>query len=326
MPGKIVSALIIVSCAFCSGISGHYLIGAGAGVLVGMAAGMMLGVGCVAALARWMRMSAERLVGGAVGILLAAAITAIGFSGISRGAGAMEWLVGLYFLVLAVLCLIGMQLGSAKAVELKATLAGRQGRRTTIAAIVDTSVIIDGRIADVCDTGFISGDLVLPEFVLRELQAIADSSEPTKRTRGRRGLDVLKKMKKQAYMNIIIDSRDYPDLKEVDQKLIQMAKDTGMAIITNDFNLNKVAEVHSIQVLNMNSLANALKPVVLPGETMKVQILKEGKESTQGIAYLDDGTMVVIENGRKLIGKTVDVTVTSVLQTTAGRMIFAAVK
>jgi uncharacterized protein YacL len=192
--------------------------------------------------------------------------------------------------------------------------------------ILDTSVIIDGRIADVCETGFLDGDLVIPQFILKELQAIADSSESTKRTRGRRGLDILNKIRKQSYVKIIIDDTDYPSIKEVDQKLIQMAKETGHAILTNDFNLNKVAEVHSLQVLNVNQLANALKPIVLPGETMKVQVLKEGKEPGQGVAYLDDGTMVVVDNGRKQIGKNVEVTVTSVLQTTAGRMIFAVVK
>lgn len=145
-------------------------------------------------------------------------------------------------------------------------------------------------------------------------------------TRGRRGLDILNKMKKQANVSIIIEETDFPSVKEVDQKLINLAKETGYTILTNDFNLNKVAEVHSIQVLNINQLANALKPVVLPGEIMRVQVLKEGKEANQGVAYLDDGTMVVVDNGRKYLGKTVDVTVTSVLQTTAGRMIFASNK
>ena len=192
--------------------------------------------------------------------------------------------------------------------------------------VLDTSVIIDGRISDICETGFMDGDLIIPQFVLQELQLIADSSESTKRTRGRRGLDILNKIKKQAFVKIIISDSDYPSIKEVDQKLIQLAKELGCSIITNDFNLNKVAEVQSIQVLNINQLANALKPIVLPGETMKVQVIKEGKEPGQGVAYLDDGTMVVIDNGKKFMGKTMDATVTSVLQTTAGRMIFATYK
>jgi uncharacterized protein YacL len=205
-------------------------------------------------------------------------------------------------------------------------LHGQTSQEPRTAAILDTSVIIDGRVADVCETGFLHGDLIIPRFVLEELQMIADSSDSNKRARGRRGLDVLNRIKKQSYVHIIIDDTDYPSLKEVDQKLIQMAKEKGHAILTNDFNLNKVAEVHSLQVLNVNRLANALKPIVLPGETMKVQIIKEGKEASQGVAYLDDGTMVVVDNGRKYIGKTLEVSVTSVLQTTAGRMIFALIK
>jgi uncharacterized protein YacL len=192
--------------------------------------------------------------------------------------------------------------------------------------LLDTSVIIDGRISDVCETGFLNGRLIIPQFVLQELQMIADSSESTKRTRGRRGLDILNKMQKQSYITIIIEEKDYKDIDEVDQKLIAMAKDTGYAILTNDFNLNKVAEVHSVRVLNINQLANALKPIVLPGETMRVHVLREGKEPGQGVAYLDDGTMVVVDNGRRYVGKNVDATVTSVLQTTAGRMIFAVIK
>jgi len=222
--------------------------------------------------------------------------------------------------------LIGMQLGAVAGRQLRRPGEERPPPAGAVVGILDTSVIIDGRIADICETGFLSGDLIIPQFVLQELQTIADSSESTKRTRGRRGLDILNKMQKQSSVGIIIESKDYPSMKEVDQKLIALAKETNQAILTNDFNLNKVAEVHAIKVLNINQLANALKPIVLPGETMKVQVLKEGKEPGQGVAYLDDGTMVVIDNGRRFMGRTIDVTVTSVLQTTAGRMIFAAVK
>jgi uncharacterized protein YacL len=227
---------------------------------------------------------------------------------------------------MAMMGLIGLQLGAAKAWELGKKAEKRPESSRKVMGILDTSVIIDGRIADVCETGFLMGDLIIPQFVLKELQMIADSADSTRRTRGRRGLDVLHKIQKQPYVSIIIDDTDYPLVKEVDQKLISMAKETGHSILTNDFNLNKVAEVHSIQVLNINQLANALKPIVLPGENMRVQVMKEGKEHGQGVAYLDDGTMVVIENGRRFMGRNVDVTVTSVLQTTAGRMIFAAVK
>jgi uncharacterized protein YacL len=188
--------------------------------------------------------------------------------------------------------------------------------------ILDTSVIIDGRIADICETGFMDGTLVIPQFVLKELQFVADSSDSMKRNRGRRGLDILQKIQKMAGVDVMISDVDFPDVKEVDLKLIELARTLEGKIVTNDFNLNKVAQLRGVSVLNINELANSLKPVVLPGELMKVFILKEGKEYNQGVAYLDDGTMVVVDNARKMIGKTIDVVVTSVLQTTAGKMIF----
>ncbi len=188
--------------------------------------------------------------------------------------------------------------------------------------ILDTSVIIDGRIADICETGFLDGILVAPHFVLRELQQVADSADTLKRNRGRRGLDILQRIQKMAGITVQLVENDYPAIREVDMKLIELAKEFDAKIVTNDFNLNKVAQLRGVEVLNINELANALKPVYLPGETMKVFILKEGKEFNQGIAYLDDGTMVVVDNARKMIGKTVESSVTSVLQTTAGKMIF----
>jgi len=188
--------------------------------------------------------------------------------------------------------------------------------------ILDTSVVIDGRIADICETGFLDGTLVIPHFLLRELQQVADSADTLKRNRGRRGLDILQRIQKMAGINVQFVENDYPQVREVDMKLIELAKELDAKIVTNDFNLNKVAQLRGVEVLNINELANALKPVYLPGETMKVFILKEGKEFNQGIAYLDDGTMVVVDNARKMIGKTVESSVTSVLQTTAGKMIF----
>ncbi|MFP5380436.1 MAG: PIN/TRAM domain-containing protein, partial [Vicinamibacteria bacterium] len=188
--------------------------------------------------------------------------------------------------------------------------------------ILDTSVIIDGRIADICETCFIDGTLVIPQFVLKELQLVADSGDSMKRNRGRRGLDILQKIQKMSGVEVIINDVDFPEVREVDLKLIELARTLNGKIVTNDFNLNKVAQLRGVQVLNINELANALKPVVLPGEIMRVFILKEGKEYNQGVAYLDDGTMVVVDNARKMIGKTIDVVVTSVLQTTAGKMIF----
>jgi uncharacterized protein YacL len=188
--------------------------------------------------------------------------------------------------------------------------------------ILDTSVIIDGRIADVVETGFLDGTLVIPQFVLRELQLVADSADSLKRNRGRRGLDVLQRVQKMTQLNVQIFEDDFPNVPEVDMKLIELAKVYNCKIVTNDFNLNKVAQLHGVDVLNINELANALKPVVLPGETMRVFILKEGKEYNQGVAYLDDGTMVVVDNAKKMISRTIDISVTSVLQTTAGKMIF----
>jgi uncharacterized protein YacL len=188
--------------------------------------------------------------------------------------------------------------------------------------ILDTSVIIDGRIADVCETGFVDGTLVIPQFVLKELQLVADSGDALKRNRGRRGLDILQKIQKMAGVEVTVSDVDFPDVREVDLKLIELARTLQGKIVTNDFNLNKVAQLRGVEVLNVNELANSLKPVVLPGELMKVFILKEGKEYNQGVAYLDDGTMVVVDNARKMISKTIDIVVTSVLQTTAGKMIF----
>ncbi len=188
--------------------------------------------------------------------------------------------------------------------------------------ILDTSVIIDGRIADICETGFVEGTLVVPQFVLRELQQVADSSDSLKRNRGRRGLDILQKIQKMGGVHVQIVETDFPEVREVDLKLIELARRMNGKIVTNDFNLNKVAQLRGVQVLNINELANSLKPVVLPGEVMRVFIIKEGKEAGQGVAYLDDGTMVVVDQARRAMGKTIEVSVTSVLQTTAGKMIF----
>jgi len=182
------------------------------------------------------------------------------------------------------------------------------------------------RIADITESGFMEGTLVIPQFILRELQHIADSSDPLKRNRGRRGLDILQKIQKKVDIRVEISDMEFPEIREVDNKLVAMAKVIHAKIVTNDFNLNKVAELHGVGVLNINELTNALRPVVLPGEDMRVYVLKEGKEYNQGIAYLDDGTMVVVDSGRRHIGQTVDVCVTSVLQTTAGRMIFSRLK
>jgi uncharacterized protein YacL len=229
-------------------------------------------------------------------------------------------------LILFLMTYVGLVVGANKGDFLNlSALGGIFGGERPIKKvykILDTSVIIDGRVADICETGFLDGILVIPHFVLRELQQVADSADALKRNRGRRGLDILQRIQKMAGITVQFVENDYPAVREVDMKLIELAKEFEAKIVTNDFNLNKVAQLRGVEVLNINELANALKPVYLPGEVMKVFILKEGKEFNQGIAYLDDGTMVVVDNARKMIGKTVDSSVTSVLQTTAGKMIF----
>lgn len=198
----------------------------------------------------------------------------------------------------------------------------RQDEREDV-VLLDTSVIIDGRIADIFETKFVEGRIVVPRFVLRELQQIADSQDALKRNRGRRGLDILNKIQKNSSLNVRIQEEDFPEIRDVDAKLVKLAQLLSGKVVTNDFNLNKIAELQGVTVLNINELANALRPVVLPGETMEIRISKEGKEYNQGVGYLDDGTMVVVDNTRHLIGQVIKVAVTSVLQTSAGRMIFA---
>jgi uncharacterized protein YacL len=228
--------------------------------------------------------------------------------------------------VLLLMTYVGLLVGASKGDLLNPAALGtvfaadRPTRRS--AKVLDTSVIIDGRIADIAEAGFIDGTMVVPEFVLRELQVVADSTDGSKRQRGRRGLDMLQRMQSNASIQVQIVPDDFPSIREVDLKLLELAKKWEAKVVTNDFNLNKVAHLHHVEVLNINDLANALKPVVLPGEKMIVMILREGKEFNQGVGYLDDGTMVVVDHARKLIGKPVEISVTSVLQTASGKMIF----
>jgi uncharacterized protein YacL len=219
---------------------------------------------------------------------------------------------------------IGLVTGLANAAALPFDLVTleKTAASNSTTKILDTSVLIDGRIVDIAESGFMEGRLIVPRFVLHELQLVADSSDSAKRNRGRRGLDVVQLLQKQPRIRLEVSGEDFPETREVDLKLIELAKRLQAKIVTNDFNLNKLAQVQGLTVLNINELANSLKPVVLPGEVMRVFILKEGKEHNQGVAYLDDGTMVVVDNARRMISKTVDVIVTSVLQTTAGKMIF----
>ncbi len=220
---------------------------------------------------------------------------------------------------------VGLMVGAAKGDYLDlSALGGIFSDKSSIRdyKILDTSVIIDGRIADVAETGFLGGSLIIPNFILAELQQVADSPDSSKRQRGRRGLDMLQRLRNNTKLDVQIVETDFPSVKEVDLKLIELGRQLDAIIVTNDFNLNKVSQLRGVEVLNINELANAMRPVVLPGEAMRVFILKEGKEYNQGVAYLDDGTMVVVDHARRLIGKTADIAVTSVLQTTAGKMIF----
>jgi uncharacterized protein YacL len=287
------------------------------------ACGALIGLAIVLFEIRLEKVSLTRLIGAAVGSVLGI----VGAFLISLVLGKVSTEPFPQLVVLLLMTYIGLVVGAQKGdmlnlAALGGIFGGEKGSSTKAFKILDTSVIIDGRIADIAETGFLDGVLVIPQFVLRELQLVADSSDSMKRNRGRRGLDILQRVQKMVHLNVQIVEEDFPNVREVDMKLIELAKIYDCKIVTNDFNLNKVAQLHGVEVLNINELANALKPIVLPGETMRVFILKEGKEYNQGVAYLDDGTMVVVDNAKRMISKTVDITVTSVLQTTAGKMIF----
>lgn len=261
----------------------------------------------------------KRVIGGAVGMIL-------GLAGAAMAAAALRSAVGdgaaLQILILLLGAYLGIAVGGAQGESLNLGAAGAFQEKAAISKIFDTSVIIDGRIAEVAEAGFLDGPIVIPRFVLWELQSIADSADAARRNRGRRGLDMLKRLQDSGDLEVKIVEDDFPRLKEVDQKLVELAKSYKGKIVTNDFNLNKLAAVQGVAALNINELANAVKPVVLPGELMRVLIQKEGKEHEQGVAYLDDGTMVVVDHARHLISKNVDISVTSVIQTAAGKMIF----
>ncbi len=290
------------------------------------AVGAFIGLAIILFEWRLRRVSLKRLIGAAIGSVLGI-FGAYLFALVIRNSiipGRTQSFLQL--LVMLLMAYVGLVVGANKGELLNLAafggLFGGEKQAKKSYKILDTSVIIDGRIADIAETGFLDGVIVTPQFVLRELQLVADSADSLKRNRGRRGLDILQRLQKVATLQIQIVEDDFPAIREVDLKLIELAKLYEGKIITNDFNLNKVAQLQGVEVLNINELANALKPIVLPGESMKVFILKEGKEYNQGVAYLDDGTMVVVDNARKMIGKTIDISVTSVLQTTAGKMIF----
>jgi len=293
----------------------------------GAAAGLGFGLIIVLFEAQVRKTTLKRLIGAAFGALLgivgAYLVSLILSHAFPTNSSTLSFLE---ILLLMWMGYVGLMVGASKGEMLNlGALGGLFGGEQVSSQsfkILDTSVIIDGRIADIVETGFLDGTLIIPQFVLRELQLVADSADSLKRNRGRRGLDILQRIQKMTQLNVQILEDDFPAVPEVDMKLIELGKVYNCKIVTNDFNLNKVAQLHGVQVLNINELANALKPIVLPGEIMRVFILKEGKEYNQGVAYLDDGTMVVVDNAKKMISRTIDIAVTSVLQTTAGKMIF----
>jgi uncharacterized protein YacL len=294
--------------------------------IIGLFIGFMIALFVIQIEESIRKVSLRVIFGGVVGMivgLLIAYMLAYGLNFVSvEKQQIVPWI---YVLLTGIMAYLGLLIGSKKIEEFSFRGLG-QIRDSSDHRVLDTSVIIDGRIADIADTGFLHGNLIVPRFVLDELQYIADSSDSVKRSRGRRGLDILNRMQRSIGINIEVMDQDFPKLKGVDAKLVALAKKMNAKIVTNDFNLNKVAELQGIKILNVNELANALKPVVLPGETMSVKIIREGKEPGQGVAYLDDGTMIIVDHAQKHQGANVEVLVTSVLQTTAGRMIFSELK
>ena len=285
----------------------------------------------VAASATWVEMRLRKaglkaLIGGSCGVLIGTGIGLLFASVLNQSVMLQSPTIQFIRLALPILGgYIGVRVGVTKSDLIRPGVLGLGADRVVPPVsqkVLDTSVLIDGRIADIAESGFLDGRLIVPEFVLHELQMVADSADSAKRNRGRRGLDVVHRLQSMPFLKLEVSNQDFAGVREVDLKLIEFGKLHGAKIVTNDFNLNKLAQVQGVKVLNINELANSLKPIVLPGEAMRVFISKEGKEYNQGVAYLDDGTMVVVDNARRFISKTIDITVTSVLQTTAGKMIF----
>jgi len=293
---------------------------------LGALAGFLFATGVILFELRLRRASLRRLIGAASGSILGilgAYLTSLILARTTIPDSTRSFLSLAVFLVMAYIGLIlGANKGDMLNLQALGGLFGSERSTRQSMKLLDTSVIIDGRVADIAEALFIDGTVIIPQFVLRELQLVADSADPLKRQRGRRGLEVLQRLQKMTNLEVQIAEDDFPQIADVDMKLIELAKRYNAKVVTNDFNLNKVASLQGIEIMNVNQLANALKPVVLPGESMRVFILREGKEYNQGVAYLDDGTMVVVDGARKMINKTVDITVTSVHQTTAGKMIF----
>ncbi len=317
----VIRVLFVLTCAG----MGYFLRPWGLGRTEGLVLGLAFSAGIIATEVKLRRLDGKVLFGGVAGISLGLAL-ALGFGAVTRtlaiNPDTATFLQALYVVVMGYLGLVvGAKQGEWMSTDAVKALFRRE-RRTPRHKILDASVIIDGRVFDIADSGFIDGVLVVPQFVLEALQQVSESGDPLKSNRGRRGLDILQKLRDSADIELELSAADFPDHTALDAKLIELAKQLSGQLLTNDFNLHKAAQLRGIPVLNINELANSLKPVVLPGETMAVRLIKEGKEGGQAVAYLDDGTMVVVDDSGHLIGETINVVVTSVLQTTAGKMIF----
>ena len=326
----IISQIVLIAV---TAVTGYFIVdemfGSALYGLVGSALGLVLGYLVIKVEEKLKEIPLKIIVGTLVGITVGLFIANLFISKLLlTHAKDVPITLPIYILLYFVMGYLGFRIGEKKSHTLDLSRVPIFGKTEESEGnkILDTSAIIDGRIADICETGFMEGAFIIPQFVLYEIQHIADLQDPVRKTRGRRGLDILHRLQKQNRVKVKIVDVDFPRLKDVDSKLIALAKSLQGKIITNDYNLNKVAELQGISVLNMNELAAALKPAILPGEQFSVKIVKEGKEYGQGIGYLDDGTMVVVDEARKLLGKTADVVVTSLLQTTSGRMIFAKLK
>jgi uncharacterized protein YacL len=291
---------------------------------LGPAIGLVAGAGIIYGEMKLEKHSGREILAGILGLILGLVVAILIGMVVVRIPMQARYQIYISVFLALILGYLGAVVGIRKRGDLR--LASRRHEEEASSKILDTSIIIDGRIADICESHFIEGKLIIPKFVLAELQQVADSADPLKRNRGRRGLEILRRMQLRKDMEVVVDEQQFGEASDVDGNLVKLARLRNARIVTNDFNLNKVAELHGIKVLNVNELANALKPVVLPSEEISVKITKRGKEPDQGVGYLDDGTMVVIEGGSGMLNRTVDVVITSVLQTSVGRMIFGRMK
>jgi uncharacterized protein YacL len=327
---SIVAQLVLIAVTAVTGyFIGREILGSAWYGLFGSVSGLVLGYGVIKLEEKLREIPLKIIIGTLLGIVVSLSIANLFISKLLlTHAKDVPITLPIYILLYCVMGYLGFRVGEKKSHTLDLSRMPLFGKTETSEGnkVLDTSAIIDGRIGDLCETGFIEGTFIIPQFVLYEIQHIADLPDPVKKSRGRRGLEILHKLQKQTQIKVKIVDIDFPRLKDVDSKLIALAKNLQGKIVTNDYNLNKVAELQGINVLNINELALAMKPALLPGEQLITKIVKEGKELGQGIGYLDDGTMVVVDDAKKLMGKTIDVVVTSLLQTASGRMIFAMLK